>query len=107
MEVVQSFLGNRKVDNYKDIVLKLLDNLQAFGISMSIKVHFLHGHLDRFSENLGGVSDEQAERFHQNMEERYQGGSDKKMMSDYCWCLKQDKKDWQHSRKSKKRKFLP
>ena len=75
VEVVQTFLGNRKADNYKDIVQKLLDNFQALGINMSIKVHFLHSHLDRFPENLGDVSDEQGERFHQDikvMEERYQ-----------------------------------
>ena len=76
VEVVQSFLGNRKADNYKDIVQKLLDNFQALGINMSIKVHFLHSHLDRFPENLGDVSVGQGERFHQDikvMEERYQG----------------------------------
>ena len=110
VEVLQSFLGNRKADNYKDIVQKLLDNFQTLGINMSIKVHFLHGFLDRFSKNLDDVSNEQGERFHQDievMEDRCQGRWDKKMMSDYCWCLKRDKSDRQHSRKSKKRKFLP
>ena len=110
VEVAQSFLGNRKADNYKDIVQKLLDNFQALGINMRIKVHFLHSHLDRFPENLGDVSDEQGERFHQDikvMEERYQGRWGKKMISDYCWCLKRDKPDSQHSRMSKKRTFLP
>ena len=53
VEVVQSFLGNRKADNYKDIVQKLLDNFQALAINMSIKVHFLHSHFDRSPENLG------------------------------------------------------
>ena len=41
---------------------------------MSIKVHCLHSHLDRFPENLGDFSEEQGERFHQDikvMEERY------------------------------------
>ena len=79
-------VGNRKADNYKDIVQNLLDNFQALGISMSIKVHFLHSHLDRFPENLGDVSDEQGERFHQDikvMEERYQGQWNKKMISGY------------------------
>ena len=42
VEVVQSFLGNRKADNYKDIVRKLLGNFQALGINMGIKVHFFH-----------------------------------------------------------------
>ena len=80
VEVVQSFLGNRKADNYKDIVQKLLDNFQALGINMSIKVHFLHSHLDRFPENLHNETDEQGERFHQAqvMEERYQGRWNKK-----------------------------
>ena len=76
MKVVQSFLGDCKADNYEDVVQKLLDNFQALGIIMSIKVDFLHSHLDRFPENLGDVSDEQSERFHQDikvMEERHQG----------------------------------
>ena len=67
VEVVQGFLGNRKADNYKDIVRKLLDNFQALGINMSIKVHLLHSHLGRFPENLGYVSDEQGKRFHQDI----------------------------------------
>jgi hypothetical protein len=43
---------------------------------MSLKVHFLGSHLDFFPENLGAVSDEHGERFHQDiykMEKRYQG----------------------------------
>ena len=42
---------------------------------MSIEVNFLHSHFDRFPENLGDFSEEQGERFHQDikvMEERYQ-----------------------------------
>ena len=58
---------------------------------MTIKVHFLQSHSDRFPGNLGDVGDKRRERFHQDikvMKERYQGRWDKKMMSDYCWCLK-------------------
>ncbi len=43
---------------------------------MSLKIHFLHSHLDFFPVNLGAESDEQGERFHQDMltlENRYQG----------------------------------
>ena len=43
---------------------------------MSLKIHFLHSHLDFFPDNLGDVSDEQGERFHQDIsviEIRYQG----------------------------------
>ena len=41
---------------------------------MSIKVYFLHNHLYFYPENLGDVSEEQGERFHQvikEMEKRY------------------------------------
>lgn len=57
---------------------------------MSIKMHFLYSHLDFFPLNLGAESDEQGERFHQDMaaiERRYQGFWDEGMMADYCWFL--------------------
>ncbi|CAM1324756.1 Uncharacterised protein r2_g3359 [Pycnogonum litorale] len=87
-DVVQNFLGNRKADNYQEIVEELLLSLQALGCRMSIKVHYLHSHLGKFPENLGDVSEGQGERFHQDievMEERYQGRWDSNMMADYCW----------------------
>jgi len=43
---------------------------------MSLKIHFLESHLNFFPENLGEVSDEHGERFHQDildLEKRYQG----------------------------------
>lgn len=70
---------------------------------MSIKLHFSHSHLDRFPENLGDFSEEQGERFHQDirtMEERYQGRWDSQMMADYCWSLQRDLPNVVHSRKS-------
>jgi len=57
---------------------------------MSLKVHFLHAHLDFFPSNLGDVSDEHGERFHQEiaeMEKRYQRKWNPSMMADYCWTL--------------------
>ena len=74
--VVQNFLGNKKADNYEEIVEELLMSLRDLGCTKSIKVHYLHSHLVSFPENLGDVSEEQGERFHQDsktMEERYQG----------------------------------
>ena len=75
---------------------------------MSIKLHNLHNHLEHFPENHGDVSDEQGERFHQDiseMESRYQGRWDQVMMVDYCWCMKKDNPLETHARNSKKRKF--
>lgn len=57
---------------------------------MTAKLHFLFSHLDIFPTNLGSESDEQGERFHQEMEEierRYKGWWDEQMMAYYCWFL--------------------
>ena len=37
------------------------------GCLMSLKIHFLHFHLNFFPPNLGAVSDEHGERFHQDI----------------------------------------
>jgi len=79
------------------------------GANMSIKLHFLYSHLDRFPENLGDLSDEQGERFHQDiseMEVRYQGWWDAAMLAGYCWSIKRDDAFAIHSRRSLKRKFM-
>ncbi|KAK4327299.1 hypothetical protein Pmani_002240 [Petrolisthes manimaculis] len=86
--VMENFLGNKKADNYETLVATMLSAFNDLGCNMSVKLHFLYSHLDRFPENLGVVSDEQGERFHQDlktMEDRYQGRWDKHMMAEYCW----------------------
>ena len=68
-------------------------NFQKLGCRMSAKVPFLHSHLDYFPSNLGAMSEEQGERFHQDieiLETRYQRRWDCSMMTDYCWSLKHD-----------------
>ena len=46
VEVIQSFLGNRKADNYKLVVNRMLLAFRDLGCNMSIKLHFLNSHLD-------------------------------------------------------------
>ncbi|GBN24640.1 hypothetical protein AVEN_141940-1 [Araneus ventricosus] len=63
------------------------------GCNMSLKIHFLHSHLEFYPENLGSVSDDHGERFHpdiSNMGARYQGKWNPKMLPDYFWTLKMD-----------------
>ena len=70
---------------------------------MSLKIHCLDSHLDFFPGNLGAVSDEHGERFHQHisaMEKKYQGQRGARMLSDYCWTIKMDVPDAKHRRKS-------
>ena len=57
---------------------------------MSLKVRSLDAHLDNFKENMGAYSEEQGERFHQDIldfERRYQGQYNENMMGDYIWGL--------------------
>ena len=87
VSVIGEFLGNTKASNYRNLVDVMLQNFQAFGARMSIKLHYLFSHLDYFPKNLGDVGEEQGERFHQDIrmvEERYQDRWGSHMMADYC-----------------------
>ena len=108
--VVKNFLGNIKPPNFNELVESLLQAFYNLRCNISVKVHFLHSHLSYFLENLGAFSEEQGERFHQDikvMEKRYQGKWNVSMIADYCWNLIRESSDFQHSRQSKKRKLLP
>ena len=108
-EVISKFLGNTKDPDYKNIVESMLASYEALGCRMSLKVYFLHAHLDYFPQNLGDMSEEHGEHFHQDiksMETRYQERWDVSMMADYCWCLKRDCES-STGRKAKRRKFMP
>lgn len=90
-DVVENFLGNKKSDNYKDLVKKLIGSYKKLGCKMSLKVHLLDSHLDFFNYNMGDFSEEHGERFHQDIsvcEGRYKGKSSVNMLGDYIWSLK-------------------
>ncbi|KAJ8881043.1 hypothetical protein PR048_017516 [Dryococelus australis] len=68
---------------------------------MSLKVHFLHSHLDSFPGNCSDVSDEHGERFHKDImtiEKRYGGKLMSNMLADYCWNLIRDCKETEYKR---------
>ena len=72
------------------VVSHLIESYEKLGCHMSLKLHFLHSHLDFFLDNLENVSEEHGERFHQDiqvMEKRYQGRWNEAMMGDYVWYL--------------------
>ena len=89
--------------NSQDVVEDLLTSYKAIRCNMSMNIHFLETHLDFFPENLGEVSNEHDERFHQDimaMEKRYQGKWTSSMLADYCWTLKRDVPEANYRRKS-------
>jgi len=100
--VTQNFLGNKKSSQYEKIVAKMVEDFENLGYLMNLKIHFLHSHLDKFPENLGGFNEEQSERFRdiKVMETRYQGRWDEHMMADFCWTLKRDTPKENRKRKS-------
>uniref|UniRef100_A0A6A7G0F0 Uncharacterized protein n=1 Tax=Hirondellea gigas TaxID=1518452 RepID=A0A6A7G0F0_9CRUS len=107
--IITNFLGSHRSLDYERVVEELLQNFQALGARMSIKMHFLSSHLDYFPENCDDVSEEQEEQFHQDirvMEERYQGRWDVNMLAHYCWCLKRDVPNVKRTRKSLQKPFM-
>ena len=93
MLVVRNFLGNHKVDNYSKLVENMICFLCQFCCKMSIKVHYLYSHLDRFPDNLDDLSEKQGERFHQDlrtMEEQHWRHCDTHMMESNCWNIDRD-----------------
>ena len=91
--ICKDFSENHKAANHMHVVQNLLTSYKAMGCIMSLEIHFLEFHFDFFPENLGEVSDENVERFHQDilaMEKRYQGKWTLSMLADCCWTLKRD-----------------
>ena len=105
--VVHGFLGNRRENTYPQLVKELLEKYRALGCNMSLKIHFLHSHLDFFPQNCGAVSDEHGERFHQDissMEQRYQGRWNESMLADYCWTVYRDVPESTYKRQAKRKR---
>ncbi|GBP95423.1 hypothetical protein EVAR_67427_1 [Eumeta japonica] len=76
VEVCHNFLANKKKENYREIILELFSSYKTLKCNMSLK--FISWILIWifFPANLGAVSDEHGERFHQDIlhiEKRYNG----------------------------------
>lgn len=88
--LVDKFFGNYKDPNFIEMVKEFITSYREIGANMTVKLHFLHNHLNEFPDNLGDFSEQHGERFHQDvrkMEQRYAGKDYSAMLSDYCWFL--------------------
>ena len=86
--VSTGLLGNVKAANFRQLVEDLLNSYEKLGCNMSLKMHFLHSHLDFFSPKCGAVGDEHGEHFHHDvsvMEQRCKSTWNAAMLADYCW----------------------
>ena len=88
----------------KKVLQSCLQHTKRWSVACPLRMHFLHSQLEFFPENLGAVSDEQGEIFHEDiqaMEERYKGVWNEGMrMGDYCWMLYHDDTNHPHKQKS-------
>ena len=106
--VILKFLGNVKDPYYKETVENMLENVRVLGCNSSLKLHFLHSHLDYFPDNLVAFSEEQGKLFHQDLKEferRYQGLWDVNMVADYCWSIRREDTSRENSRTASIRTF--
>jgi len=107
--VVKGLLENRNAQTYEEVVNNLLQSYQKLGCNMSLKIHFLHSHLDFFPENGGAMSDEHGEHFHQDIsstEKRYQVKWNCAVLTDYCWTLARDAHTMEYKRQAKRKKNM-
>lgn len=85
--VFQGFLGKSRVEDYRVLINDLMDALDNIKVNMSLKIHFLHNHLDVFERQMPTESDEQGERFHQTckpLEERFKGKDLQSFIAELC-----------------------
>lgn len=83
-----------------------MDSFDKMKVHMSLKIHFLNQHVDFFKDNLGKISDEHGERFHQqikNIERRFQGKEIKNMLAEYVWQCAMDDEDEKNTEKERER----
>ena len=64
------FLGNAKAVNFRKLLGELITSYKKLGCRMSLKMHFLHSHLDSFPINCAAVGYEYGEWFHVDISER-------------------------------------
>lgn len=88
--VILDVLGKNRVgdDKAKEYVNDMLKYFELIGASMSLKLHFLHCHLDDFLKQLPTESDEEGERFHQTImpfESRFKGKKLNSLLAELCW----------------------
>ena len=108
VSVVHGFLGKHRAKNFRKLVDGLVEAYRKMGFKMSLKVHVLHAHLDEFKDNMGVYSEEQDERFHQDVrsfEKRYKGLYNESMMGNYIWNLLHESKVTYHCQSPKNISF--
>lgn len=62
---IHGFLGKTRSPDYEKAVKTMMDCFHKLDVNMSLKIHFLHHHLDYMGAQCPTESDEHGERYHQ------------------------------------------
>ena len=87
-DLCEQFLGNHRSQNYEQVVENFLKSFKEIGANMTLKMHFFEAHLDHFAKNCGAASDEDGEKFHQEISELeswYAGRVTPGLLAEYVW----------------------
>jgi hypothetical protein len=88
---VQQLLGNKKSENYVEIVEELFFSCLALGCNRSWKIHFPRSYLNFFSREIGQPSltstVKGSIRINTEWKKRYSGKWNANLLADYCWTL--------------------
>lgn len=72
--LIQGFFGKHRSTTFRDDINEMLRAFDLIGVNMSLKIHYLHYHLNYFAAQLSTESEEHGERYHQTalpFESRY------------------------------------
>lgn len=86
--VCRGFLCSYRAPNYEFLVKVLMRELKSNKVGMTLKIHLLDSHLDRFASSNSDFSDEQGKRLHQDIKKsvkRNQAQPLLNVIGDYCW----------------------
>lgn len=61
IKAIVGFLGNNEAKHFQKSIENMLKKFKVMIYRMSLKVHSIHAHLDKFKNNMG----EKVEHFHQ------------------------------------------
>lgn len=91
--VIENVLGVNRSDDWRIHIDEMLTAFHNINVRMSLKIHFLHCHADKFNEQSPAESDEHGERFHQvtaRLEHWYSGKKLDSLLADICWNLQEE-----------------
>lgn len=89
-EVITRLLGKKRSGAYGPFLEGMMRSFEQLNVHMSLKIHYLHCHIEYFLQQMSTESDEHGERFHQIaavMEARYKGKKLDALLGDLCWWL--------------------